>query len=117
MYTCYWDSTVKPHYLIVIHVLPPAGPDDYTGLNRVPITFTPGATSRSVLLRTVEDNDVEDTETLTATLTVDNDIYPGVSLSPDSAIINIIDDDCMYHSRLRFHKQTFLPATFIVTHT
>ena len=76
------------------------GPDDYEGLNRIPLTFPPGAVSRSVTLRTVEDNDVEDRETLTATLTVDNDVYPGVSLRPDSASIDIIDDDSMYTTHL-----------------
>ena len=64
--------------------------------------------SRSVPLRTVEDNDVEEQETLTATLTIDNDVYPGVSLRPDSASIDIIDDDSMYNTLVSVLEQFFM---------
>ena len=69
------------------------GPDDYAPINQQLITFSPGSESRSVLLRTVEDMDVESQEQLTATLSVDRSLFPGVSIEPESATIDIIDDD------------------------
>ena len=75
-----------------LYLFTTAGPSDYTALN-VPLTFTPGTITRQVLLQTNDDSNVENQEQLTASLSVDNNIYPGVTIGSGPATIDIIDND------------------------
>ena len=67
-------------------------PDDYTELTQE-LTFDSDNTRRIVPVRIVNDNALESIEQFFSTLTVDGSLYPGVTLNPAMANINITDND------------------------
>ena len=58
-----------------------------------PLTFTRGSPSQSVSITIIDDTTVEDSEMFVARLSVNAAVYPGVRLAPDTANINIINND------------------------
>ena len=69
-------------------------PGDYTNVLSEALTFTRTDTSETVTVTINDDNVVENLmESFTANLMVNAALNPGVSLDPESATINIMDDD------------------------
>ena len=68
------------------------GPGDYS-LSPQPITFSDSNPTRVIPVIIVDDSDIEPLERFTATLTVDRSQFPGVSLAPDLAEVEITDND------------------------
>lgn len=60
--------------------------------------------TRPVFIDTVNDNAVEEQEQFTVTLDVDNNAYPGVTIDPGSATVDIIDSDSEYIKLFKWHK-------------
>ena len=69
------------------------GPEDYVRIIKQPLTFGPGTTSQQVIAVTVNDDSAEAQEQFTASLSVDNVSYPGVTTRAELATIDIIDND------------------------
>ena len=68
-------------------------PGDYDRtLNHV-FQFTPSATSLSVFVPIVDDDDIEDVESFLANLEIDETIFPDVILNPTPATVDIISND------------------------
>ena len=57
------------------------------------MTFDADTTSRTVQVPIVNDNVLETVESFFATLSVDSNLYPGVDISPNTADIEVTDDD------------------------
>ena len=69
-----------------------AGANDYTGVSATTLTFTGGATEKTVTVATTEDDLNEADETFTVELT-EVSFPAGVSLGTSSALGTIVDDD------------------------
>ena len=68
-------------------------PTDYTSAFSEHLTFTRGRHSDSVTITIEDDTIVEDLESFVARLSVNTVLYPGVRLAPDTANVNIRDND------------------------
>ena len=81
------------------------------------VTFGPDVTSASHSVPIVDDTDVEPTETFAAVLTTTES---NVNISDDTAIINILDDDCKLLLQ-HIHKEEYWSVghiqPVIVVHT
>lgn len=85
--------------------------NDYQDTTRV-LTFSQNTTRIDLLVGIVDDNNVEGTETFSASLMISLS-FPNIILNPSRADIEIIDDDgklliatCMYHN-IAFKKSMF----------
>ena len=70
-----------------------SGPGDYVHIIKQPVTFGPGTASQQVIAVTVNDVSAEVQEQFTASLSVDKDSYPGITIRSGLATIDIIDND------------------------
>ena len=70
-----------------------------------PLTFTRGSSSQSVTITIRDDITVEDSENFVARLSVNATLYPGVRLVPNTANVNIRDNDgkSTLHMFVDFH--------------
>ena len=68
-------------------------PTDYISAFSDPLTFARGSPSQSITITILDDIAVEDSENFVARLSVNATLYPGVRLAPDTANINIRDND------------------------
>ena len=68
-------------------------PADYISVSSEPLTFTRGSPSDSVTITIQDDTTVEYSESFVARLSVDTALYPGVRLAPNTANVNIRDND------------------------
>ena len=59
----------------------------------VSLTFTRGSSNQSLTITIRDDTTVEDFESFEARLSVNAAMFPSVRLAPDTANINIIDND------------------------
>ena len=66
-----------------------SAPDDYTAVSQV-LTFQPGSDRQCVEVAIVNDDELENEEQFTVTITTDED---RVTLEPDSTTVTITDDD------------------------
>ena len=103
-----WESCVKSHcmqllntYIMLVqngvwwdaYYFCFTAPADYTSVSDEPLTFTRDSPSQSVTISIRDDTTVEGSEKFVARLSVNAAFYPGVRLLPDTANINIIDND------------------------
>ena len=68
-------------------------PNDYTNVFSEPLTFSRNIPTNSITISITDDMLVEGPESFTAELSVNRALNPGVMLNPDTATVNIIDDD------------------------
>ena len=68
-------------------------PADYVSVSNEPLTFTRGSPSDSVTISIRDDTTEEYSESFVARLSVDTALYPGVRLAPNTANVNIRDND------------------------
>ena len=68
------------------------GPGDYVSVSE-PITFRPGTDTQTIIVSTVNDDDVEVQEQFSASLSVNSAQFPGVTIGTGPATIDIIDND------------------------
>ena len=80
-------------HTLYTHTLRLAGNSDYQPTTRT-LTFSSSTTQIPVNIPIIEDDDVEMTETFSASLTVDSSRFP-VTLEPSTADISILDNDGM----------------------
>ena len=67
-----------------------SGPDDYDAVTRT-LTFRPGIPTQTVPLSINNDGKVEDQEQFMVDLEINSAAFPGVTLDPVAATIDIID--------------------------
>ena len=67
-----------------------SGPDDYDAVTRT-LTFRPGTPSQTVLLSLNNDDSVEGQEQFMVDLSINSATFPGVTLDPVAATVDIID--------------------------
>ena len=68
-------------------------PDDYTSIVSEPLTFSRANPTHTVTIDITDDRIVEGPESFEAELSVNRALNPGVMLNPDTATVNIRDDD------------------------
>ena len=68
-------------------------PADYISVLSEPLTFTREIFNRSVTISIKDDTTDESFESFVASLSVSAAVYAGVSLAPNTAYINIKDND------------------------
>ena len=68
-------------------------PADYISVSSEPLTFSRGSPSDSITITIQDDTTVEYSESFVARLSVDAALYPGVRLAPNTANVNIRDND------------------------
>ena len=85
-----------------------AGPGDYDSITNQPITFRPGTLTQTIIAETNNDDNLENVEQFLASLLVNIDLYPGVTIGTGPATVNIIDSDSEIHAFTQLSKLVFL---------
>ena len=91
----------------------PTAGNDYQPVNSQQLTFSPSITQATLLVVIVHDNLTEPTENFTVYLSLRTDVN-NVTIRPDVAIVNILDNDTIGKQRTQPLCSMRLPAQYSV---
>ena len=96
---------------MIIHVI--LDGNDYSGISNLLLTFNSITTVIDIPVTINDDNVYELTEMFNATISFPGDPLPRVTLSPESALISIIDEDGQLQLSMMLVAITVINCLFV----